>query len=244
MLSIFVLDTLYDEECSVSEVLKEAYLKRSLPIKRLAVFNDFPTLRKVTGEQAESFNVLIISFSRLLEEYIELAQNLRKQRKDFFIIFIVDKKVDISLCVRPSVRPSGILFIPLEREKIYQTINEIYAEFMSSFEHEGQRVFTIKAGGEYFTINTEDISFFEAQGKKIAVKTRGQEIAFYSNFESVLEQLPDWFVRCHKGYVVNTRQIIQASFTQMTLTLKDKSVIPISRTYRDEIRMLIESKGV
>lgn len=244
MLSIIVLDTHYEEEISISMILKEAYSKRSLPIKRLAVFKELLPLLKASEEQVDRFNVLIISFSRLQNEYIELAQNLRRRKNNLFIIFVADKKVDLSICVRPSVRPSGILFIPLERTRIYQTINEIYVELLRVVEHEEQPMFTIKNGGEYFNVNTGDISFFEAQGKKIAVKTRGQEIAFYSNFESILEQLPYWFLRCHKGYVVNTRQIVQTSFTKMTLTLKDKSVIPISRTYRDEVRLLVESKEV
>lgn len=244
MLSIIVLDTLYEEEINISEILKDAYSTRSLPIKRLVIFKELLPLLKTSTEQIDRYNVLIVSFARLQIEYIEFAQKLRRQKENLFIIFVVDKKVDISLCVRPSVRPSGILFIPLQRKRIHQTIKEIYVELLRTVEREEQPVFTIKSGGEYFTVNTGDISFFEAQGKKIAVKTRGQEIAFYSNFESILEQLPNWFLRCHKGYVVNTRQIIQTSFTKMMLTLKDKSVIPISRTYRDGIRVFVESKGV
>ena len=137
-----------------------------------------------------------------------------------------------------------MLYIPLEKARVYQTVSEIYMEYIRVSKHEEQPVFKVKSGGEYFSVNAGDISFFEAQGKKIAIKTRGQEIQFYSNFETIMEQLPDWFARCHKGYVVNTRLISQASFTEMTIILKDQSVIPISRTYRDEIRLLIEPKWV
>lgn len=244
MLSVIVLDTLYEEEVNVSELLKTAYARRDLPIKRLAVFNEFSSLLSSMEEHRGRFNVFVASFSKMQNEYIEFAQNLRRQKENIFIVFVVDRKIDIASCVRPSVRPSGVLFIPLERARIYQTIREIYTEFLRVSEREEQPTFIIKSGGEYFSINTGDILFFEAQGKKIAAKTRGQEILFYSNFESILEQLPDWFIRCHKGFVVNTRQIVHASFTDMTLTLKDKSGIPISRTYRDDIRILVESKGV
>ncbi|NMA33880.1 MAG: LytTR family transcriptional regulator [Clostridiaceae bacterium] len=243
MLSIIVLDTMHDEEPNISDILEEAYSKRDLPVKRLAVFREPAPLFGFAEEQSDRFNVFIASFSWLRDEYMELAQNLRRRRKNLFIVFVVGRNVDISCCVRPSVRPSGILFIPLEKQRIYQTLSEIYVELLRSAERGEQPVFTIRCGGEYYTIDTEDIFFFEAQGKKIAAKTRSQEIAFYSNFEAVLEQLPEWFVRCHKGFVVNTKQIVQASFTEMTLTLKDRSVVPISRTYRDEIRTIVESKG-
>jgi len=238
------LETLNEDEINVSGILKTAYTRRDLPIKRLAVYDEISALTEDPIEQIRRFNVFIASFSKPEDRYIELAKKLRLQRENIFIVFVVDERVDIASCVRPSVRPSGVLLIPLEKERIYRTMKEIYVEYMRAAEREEQPVFTVKSGGEYFTINTGDISFLEAQTKKIAVKTRGQEILFYSNFETVLEQLPDWFIRCHKGYVINTKQITQASFTDMTLTLKDQSIIPISRTYRDEVRALIESRGV
>jgi len=242
MLSVLLLDTLHEEEINMSDILKTAYTQRELPIKRLVAFNELSRLLEHPLEHMRRFNVLVASFSKTEDKYIEFAKSLRQQNENIFIIFVLDKQSDIAVCVRPSVRPSGILFVPLEKKRIYQTIKEIYIEYMRVSEREEQPVFKVKSSGEYFSVNTGEISFFEAQGKKIAVKTRGQEILFYSNFETVLEQLPDWFVRCHKGYIVNTKMIIQASFTEMMLKLKDQSIIPISRTYRDEIRTLIEPK--
>lgn len=243
MLSIIVLDTLHEEEANISELLKTAYARRELPIKRLAVFSELSPLLDAADEQISRYNVFVASFDNVQNEYIAFAQDLRKRKESLFIVFVVDKRVDISSCVRPSVRPSGILFIPLEQKRIYQTIREIYIEHLRVSERDEQPVFSIKSGGEYFSVDTGDILFFEAQGKKIAVKTKGQEISFYSNFDAVLEQLPDWFIRCHKGYVINIKQVAQASFTEMTLTLRDQSTIPISRTYRDDVRALLVPKG-
>jgi len=244
MLSVLLLDTLCGENINISDLLKAAYAQRDLPIKRLAVFNTINSLLENPIEQISSFNVLVVSFTKPETEYLELVKELRLKYESIFIIFIVDHMVDITSCVRPSVRPSGVLFVPLEKNLIYQTMKEIYVECMRVSGRKEQPAFTIKSGSEYFSVNTGDISFFEAQGKKIAIKTKGQEILFYSNFETILEQLPDWFIRCHKGYVVNTKLITQANFTEMMLKLKDQSYIPISRTYRNEIRSVIDSKEV
>jgi DNA-binding LytR/AlgR family response regulator len=243
MLSILVLDTLQNNTVNATDCLKTAYAKRELPIKRLAVYDGLDSLGREPIEQFGRFSVFVASFSKPEREYIEFAKQLRERRERMFVLFVIDSKVDVSACVRPSVRPAGILFVPLEKKRIYQAINEIYGEYIKLMERREQQRFTIKSGGEYFTVNTGEILFFEAQGKKIAIKTRGQEILFYSNFEAILEQLPDCFMRCHKGYVVNTRMIAQASFTEMALTLRDQSVIPISRTHRDEIRQLLEAQG-
>ena len=243
MLNVLLLDTLLQENVNISNILKTAYERCELPIKRLTLFNEASALSHYPSEKKKQFNVFIASFSKPEAEFIELSKTFRLLKESLFIVFVVDSIVDVTSCVRPSVRPSGVLFIPLKKQCIYQTVREIYAEFLRMSEQEEQPSFTVRSEGEYFTVNTNDILFFEAQGKRIAIKTRGQEILFYSNFESVLEKLPDWFVRCHKGYIVNTKQIIQTSFTKMTLSLKDQSCIPISRTYRDEIRFLVEEKG-
>jgi DNA-binding LytR/AlgR family response regulator len=243
MLNILLLDTLRNENANISGILKDAYARRDLPIKRLAVFYQMQSLMKNPIERLSRFDVFISSFTKLEDACVDLAVSFRRQSDKIFIVFAVDKNVDIASCVRPSVRLSGILFIPLDKLMIYKTIDEIYAEYRKISERGEQPVFTVKSGGEYFTVNTGEISFFEAQGKKIAIKTRGQEILFYSNFETVLEQLPDWFIRCHKGYVVNTKLIAQTNFTDMTIRLNDQSVIPVSRTYKDEVRSLIEQKS-
>ena len=242
MLSVIVLDTMENSE--VSDLMKEAYANRDLPIKRIAIYEEFSRLLDVSSEAFIRCNLLVASFLNARKEYIEFAKKLRQENRGIFIVFVVDREADITMFVRPSVRPSGILFVPLDKARLYQTIQEIYTEYLRASERVEQPVFTVKSGGEYFSVNTGDISFFESQGKKIAIKTRGQEILFYSNFETLLDQLPGWFVRCHKGYVVNAKKIIQTSFTEMTLRLKDQSVIPISRTYREEIRSLVEPKGV
>jgi len=243
MLSIVVLDTLRSDELNISSILKDAYGKRELPIKRLMLFSSIPSLRKSEDVFTRPQNVFLASFNNMQDDYLDVAKELRTKNNIFFTVFVVSKRIDISLIIKPSAQLSGILFIPPDKIKLYQTINEVYAEYMKLSSKEESPIFTIKNGGEYYTIDTGEILFFEAQGKKIAARTNGQEISFYSNFDAVLEQLPEWFKRCHKGFVVNTAQIAHVSFTEMSLTLKDKSVIPLSRTYKNNIREFLEPRG-
>jgi DNA-binding LytR/AlgR family response regulator len=238
------VDTLNNENASVTNIIKAAYTRRDLPIRQLSAYAEIDPVLEQPIEQIARYNVYMASFSTLEDRHIDLAKSLRRRNDKLFIVFIINKQVDVASCVRPSVRPSGILFVPLEKIRLYQTINEIYSEFTRISQKEKQPVFRIRSSGEYITVNTGDISFFESQGKRIAIKTRGQEILFYSNFESVLERLPDCFVRCHKGFVVNTRQIVNVNFPEMTIKLEDQSIIPISRTYRDDIKSFIVSEGV
>jgi DNA-binding LytR/AlgR family response regulator len=100
----------------------------------------------------------------------------------------------------------------------------------------GDSTFTIKVGSEYVTLATIDIFFFEAQGRKAVIKTKAQEISFYANFSELTDRLPEWFIRTHKGFIVNQKRIKSVNFTDMLLILTDGSTVPISRTYRTALK--------
>jgi DNA-binding LytR/AlgR family response regulator len=241
MLSILALDTLTNEEQSVSGILKEGFAARALPIKRLTVYTSLERLRK-EPERAEQYNVLILAVweAREADMALALAKGLRKYNDDMFIVFVLAGGADIGTLITPSVRPSGVLFIPPEKDRVYATVREIYAEYRRRSALAGGSKFTVKTGGEQIYVKASDIFFFESKDKKIALRTRGQEITFYSTLGAVLEQLPDGFIRCHKGFVVNIYHVSRANFADMNLTLTDGSVIPVSRSYRQDVTAALE----
>lgn len=104
-------------------------------------------------------------------------------------------------------------------------------------------VFPVKSGSETRLLRACDILFLESQGRKTALRTKAQEITFYSSFDSLTAQLPDWFLRCHRGYIVNTKKLSGADFTENTLTLSDGSTVPFSRTYRAAVRAALDKTG-
>ena len=122
MLSVVVLDTHNGEEINISDILKEAYMGHKLPIKCLTVVNELGLILQNSKRHMEQFDVFISSLMQKPSELIEFAKNLRREKGDIFIVFIANKQTDIAACVKPSIRPSGILFIPLDKIRIYQFI--------------------------------------------------------------------------------------------------------------------------
>jgi two-component system LytT family response regulator len=117
---------------------------------------------------------------------------------------------------------------------------EVYAEFLRVNQGTQQR-FAVKSGAENVYVNVEDICFFEARAKKIAIKTFTQEIMFYSNFDSVLEQVSEGFIRCHKGFVVSLRHVKGVNWRDMELAITDGSFIPVSRGYKQAVANALTS---
>ena len=267
MLCVLLLDTLRGREASVSGILKDAYSRRDLPIKRLAAFGSARHLLEHASGQIGSYDVFAASFAGDGDGCVELAEALRARRENISILYIISgllpegtpapalapvpapapalipapAPVQVPASMPVPARPSGALSVPLDRRSVYRAIEGIYAGRVRAPARGGQPVFTAKSGSGYFSVEIGDISFFESRGKKIAVRARGQDILFYSNFEDVLGRLPGWFVRCHKGYVVNSRQIAHANFAEMSLKLNDQATVPVSRTYRDGVRSLLKT---
>lgn len=96
--------------------------------------------------------------------------------------------------------------------------------------------FIVKSGPIFYRIPFRSIVFFEAKEKKIAVKTDTKEILFYSNFETVMQKLPDSFVRCHKGFIINAGRVSTVDFREMTAVMDDTCMIPVSRMYKDNLK--------
>ena len=149
---------------------------------------------------------------------------------------------ELSILLRDTLRDESVSKILESSPKLRRLIRRMYDEIQSLLneDEDDQSVFPVKSGTETKLLRTYDIYFFEAQGRKVALRTRAQEISFYSSFEQIMSQVPDWFWRCHRGYIVNTKRIQSVNFAESTILLADGSSIPFSRSYRDAARAVLD----
>jgi len=183
------------------------------------------------------YNTIVMSLKSVQDVHIDFAIKLRTEWRILFVIFVLGDPADVTAVVRPSVQVSGILFAPPDADKLYKTIWEVYTEFarVNKDSQSTRNRFIVKSGAENILVNTDDVCFFEAKAKKIAIKTFSQELSFYSNFDSVQEQLSEGFVRCHKGFVVNLQHIKGVNWRDMELAMADGSFLPVSRGYKNAV---------
>ena len=233
MLSILVLETQPVEPINTSALLLAGCKQRTLPVKRLNTVHSMDSFVKETNEKAK-YNTVVMSLKSVQDEHIDYAIKLRSEWRVLFVIFVLENPADVTAIARPSIQVSGILFSPPQVDVLYKTIWEVYKEFSRAHKSKQPR-FVVKSGAENIFINTGDIYFFEARAKKIAIKTLTQEISFYSNFDAVMEQLSEGFVRCHKGFVVNLQHISGVNWRGMELALSDGSYLPVSRSFKQAV---------
>ena len=233
MLRILVVEN--EREDGAFALLRQG--QGELPVQALerCLLPSFPHQRIEAGQY---HLVLLAPEGEADEGMIQALADLRRRNGRLFVALALPPGADLSRFIRPSIQPSGVLFIPLVRERLFALVQEIETERART---EGpEAVFTVKTGGETFYIETGRICFFEARSKKIAIKTDVQEILFYSSFEKLQQQLPAQFTRCHKGFLINTDQVRSVNWAEMEVVMRDGSHIPISRTGRQVLRSAME----
>ena len=76
------------------------------------------------------------------------------------------------------------------------------------------------------------IYYFEAREKRIYVRLKKQELAFYETMEHLTERLPDYFVRCHRSFIVNRQRIRRVMLSKSLIELEQGIQLPLSRSYK------------
>jgi two-component system LytT family response regulator len=96
---------------------------------------------------------------------------------------------------------------------------------------------------DYVLLNPDDVAWIEAQGEAIKVRAGGQNHAVRESLTSVEKRLnADRFVRIHRSFIVNRgsiRRISPTLYGDHEVHLADGTRIPMSRTYRDKLSLLL-----
>ena len=75
---------------------------------------------------------------------------------------------------------------------------------------------------------------------RISVERKNKyEISFYSSLQKLEKSLPDYFIRCHRSYIVNFMFIQKADLINGEFYLNKKTVIPISQKYKAKLAKML-----
>lgn len=131
-------------------------------------------------------------------------------------------------------RPMDFLIKPIKQEDIDKIMNNYIHVFGKKEKH----VFEYRVGKNQYRIGYDDIIYFQSTGRKVEIVTYDKRIDFYSSMDEIEKQLnKEIFWRIHKSYIINNRYIKEFSATE--IGLENAIKLPISRTYREEIKKKI-----
>ncbi|RFS26714.1 DNA-binding response regulator [Chitinophaga silvatica] len=138
---------------------------------------------------------------------------------------------------------------PVSMERLIKSINKAieHLDLKSKVqtlevEQRGDRdFFFIKDSKGYARLNYEEIVYIESFGDFSKLRTEnGQTYTALINLKNLSLQLPDFFIRVHKQYLINFNKIMSVNTSEIILDGGAK--IPISISYREELLQLINNR--
>jgi len=143
--------------------------------------------------------------------------------------------------LKPGIAPDLLLLRPFGQKEFDQVNTELFDAFLERMNSPNP--------DDHFVLNSREgrtlisygrIMFFEASNKKINLRTDHQEYDFYDSIENLQTVVPDWFIRCHRSYLVNTRKIRKVKMSEGLIEMEGGAVVPLSRTYKQDLKRLIK----
>ena len=123
---------------------------------------------------------------------------------------------------------AGFLKKPIDKE----TLLKVFAKAEALIINKKAEI-TVKTGKyEYVTLKADDILYIESVGHNLNYITRTNEYTTQGKLDDLIEQLPSFFVRCHKSYFVNLNKI--KGFTGDYILIEGKPDISVSRSKKAE----------
>lgn len=167
-----------------------------------------------------------------------MVEKFREVDKSAVVMLIADPLISPMEYLKPSIMASTLLLKPFTVEQLYKTLKDIIKSqsLRKSSEEVKSFSFVMNSGRKF--IPYDQIYYFEAREKKIYVNTGTKEYAFYDTIERLQEILPPYFVRCHRSFLVSKSRIDRVCLSKNYLELDNEAMIPLSRTYKSELKEL------
>ncbi len=168
---------------------------------------------------------------------LEYVKNIRWKYPNVEVMLIADATISPMKYLNPQIRPLSLSIKPYSDAEIREVINEFLHKLLA--EEEGGMWIDTSDGK--IKVQYSSILYLEASNKMLCVRLNSVEYNIYGSLDKYERNLPESFVRCHRGYIVNSHYISKVRFSENYLLLNGEIEIPLSRTYKQAIRGVINN---
>lgn len=168
---------------------------------------------------------------------IQILKAIRMNNKMALLMLLTSPSISPMQYLKPGVSPDALLLRPFGKKEFDEVNEELFDAYIEK-QSDGQdeQYFVIRTREERCRILYSKILFFEAKNKKIVVRVGCEEYEIYDSIDNIAKMVPEYFVRTHRSYLVNTRKVRQIDLAEGVLKLDQCAVVPISRTYKREVK--------
>ena len=187
--------------------------------------------------QNERMDVLYMDVTR--EAGLETTEQFRRKNQDSALMIIADDSVSPMSYLRPAIRANSLLLRPFNEEMVKQVVDEIWDWYRDNVT-ESENFFQFDTSEAPVSINLDKIIYFESNNKKIQIHLQNETFYIYDTLDQLQQRLPEYFIRCHRGFIVNWKKIKRLQLSKGELVLENEVWVPVSRSYKPMIKELFK----
>lgn len=172
-----------------------------------------------------------------------LAQKIREYDPRGFIVFVTSHSEMSYMTFKYKVEALDFILkdeLQFLQRRICECIENVHRKQMKITRAEGKTM-TITRGGRQITLEYRHIMFFETSVNehKLIVHTESKSIEFFGKMKDIEDEVGDEFIRCHRAYLVNKKNIKEINYTEKMIIMKNQMSCPISHRMLGKVKKQI-----
>ena len=169
---------------------------------------------------------------------IDSAKKIRTLNGNTYIMVIADKDISPMEYISPEVMAASLLLRPFDGAALQDVMKKTVKAYFKNFidKDKTDDVFVIENRDGRQLVPYDRIVCFEARDKKVFAVTESLEYSFYDTIENLEAELPDYFIRSHRGFIVNSQKISTIHLSQSIIVMDDGSELPLSRSFKSSFK--------
>ena len=211
MLNIYVCEDHDVQRRAIVKIIQNTILIEEQDMQLvLDTADPYALLEKVKASQNTGIYFLDIDLHSDING-MQLAQKIRLFDPRGFIIFITAHSELSYMTFQYRVEAMDFVLKDNPAE-VKVKIKECLLNAMERYTlqtNKTHKVYTIETGGRKISVDYNDIFFFETSGNihKVILHAKNRQIEFSGTIKELAATLGDGFVRCHRSFLVNKRNI-------------------------------------
>ena len=230
MITVLACDRKKEELESLREDCRHQVAKNSDEKLEFSTDADDEELRGI-AEESRLLDLFYYEFRK--GQPIEGLREFRKHYGETLFMLITEATVSPLEYLKPGISPDSLLLRPCDRDGLRRVNTELMDSFFEKFRAaDTEDSFVVDTREEKRFIPYHQIYYFEARDKKLFVRVKNGEYAFYDTIDALQKRLPEEFRRCHRSYIVNTKKIQKFYPADNYIELEEDIGVPVSRSYK------------
>lgn len=200
--------------------------------KSVFSFKDYPSLQSFLSTKKNFNGIILLDIVLGSANGIDCAVSLSSLSNDWKYIFMTGYTNYLSDVF--TATPSGLLYKPIDKKHLKTSIDKV----LKQIDTESSTRININLGKSgNVVLDPSKIVYIESYKRIIEIHLDNDNLyKSYMKMDEISSKLPNYFIACHKSYIINSLMIDK--YSGNFLTMIDGTQIPISRSHKQAVKDL------